>query len=474
MATKRSIDMTSGSILKKMMLYSLPLMATNILQVLFHSADVFVLGICLPGDVGDLAMGAIGANSTLITFITGLFIGISMGTNVLVAKYIGAKDEEKVKNNVGMAVLFPLIAGFVVFFVGFFGAETFLRWLNVKEAMLPMAVKYLKIYSFGFPLTMLYNFTSAVLRAAGDTIRPLIFLVISGVTNISLNFIFVIFCGMDVEGVAIATIVSQGLAALLCIISLLKDDEIYKLVPNRIRIYSDELKEVLRIGVPMGVQSMLFSIANLTMQACINDFGEFATSGNSLAATFDAIIYHVVHAFALTVLTFTGQNYGAGKFDRIVKSRNTAIILECVVGVLAGLIILGISAIFVPLIAENAETISHAQKRLFVLGLLYFICGIMDCYSCVMRGVGRSISAMIISLFGACFLRILYLEIIKRIPVIYTIDLVYLTWPLSWLVTIIIYVFVCRSTLKKVKLEMEQKEENNREEVGQDETIEEE
>ncbi len=454
MLKKRGIDMTTGSIFKKMLLYALPLMATNILQVLFHSADVVVLGLCLPGDLGDLAMGAVGANGTLITFITGLFIGVSMGTNVLVAKYIGAKDEEKVQKNVGMAVLFPLIAGFLVFFIGFFSAETFLKWLNVKEAMLPMAVRYLKIYSFGFPLTMLYNFTSAVLRASGDTVRPLIYLIISGVTNIALNLFFVLVFGMDVEGVAIATIVSQGLSATLCIISLSKSKEIYRLSKRHIKIYPKELKEVLIIGVPMGVQSMLFSVANLVMQSHINSFNEFATAGNSVASSIDAVLYHVIHAFGLTVLTFTGQNYGAGNYERIVKSKNTAIILECTAGLGAGLLMLLIGAILVPFLAENPQTIYYAQKRLIIIGPSYFLCGIMDCYSSVMRGVGKSVSAMFISLFGACFLRILYLEIIKRIPAIYSIDLVYITWPISWLITIIIYVFVSKVVFRKVKVDL--------------------
>ena len=461
MAIKRSIDMTNGSILKKMMAYVLPLMATNILQVLFHAADVFVLGICLPEDLGDLAMGAVGANGTLITFITGLFIGVSMGTNVLVAKYIGAKNEERIQKNVGMAILFPLIAGFLVFFVGFFGAETFLKWLNVGETMLPLAVKYLKIYSFGFPLTLLYNFTSAVLRAAGDTVRPLIYLVISGVTNIALNFVFVSLFGMDVEGVAIATIVSQGLSALLCIISLLKSNQIYRLKAKYIKIYPKELKEVLIIGIPTGIQTMLFSVANLVMQSHINAFGEFATAGNSVASSIDAVLYHVIHAFALTLLTFTGQNYGAGNYDRIIKAKNTALILECVVGILAGLLMLGVSAVIVPLLAENADTVFFAQKRLTVMGLTYFLCGIMDCYSCAMRGVERSVSAMVISLFGACFLRILYLEIIRMIPAIYSIDLVYITWPISWVITIIIYIFVSRKTFKKVKKEIERRNDDD-------------
>ena len=456
---KLSIDMTTGSIFKKMMIYTLPLMATNILQVLFHSADVFVLGFCLPGDMGDIAMGAVGANGTLITLITGLFIGISMGTNVLVARYIGANDVDKVQKNVGMAVLFPLIAGFLIFFIGFFGAETFLSWLNVDETMMPMAVRYLKIYSFGFPLTMLYNFTSAVLRAAGDTFRPLIYLIVSGVANITLNLVFVLGFNLDVAGVAIATTISQGLSALLCIISLLKTKEIYRLIPKYIKIYPKELKEVLIIGVPMGIQSMLFSIANVTMQSHINAFGEYATAGNSVASTIDAILYHVIHAFALTLLSFTGQNYGAGRFDRIVKSRNIALILECTIGLVAGFIMLVVSAILVPILANNPETIFYAQKRLWVMGFTYFLCGIMDCYSCAMRGVGRSVSAMIISLFGACFLRILYVEIISAIPAIYSIDLVYITWPISWIITIIIYVFVTKSTFKKVKEEMEIKNE---------------
>ena len=193
MTRKMNVDLTSGSILKKMMLFALPLMATNILQVFFHSADVFVLALCLEGELATLAVGAVGANGTLITLITGLFIGISMGTNVLVAKYLGAKDTEKVQKNVGMAILFPLIAGVLIFFIGFFGARTFLTWLKVDQEMMDMAVKYLRIYAIGFPLTMLYNFTSAILRAAGDTVRPLIYLIISGIVNIVFNLVFVIF-----------------------------------------------------------------------------------------------------------------------------------------------------------------------------------------------------------------------------------------------------------------------------------------
>ncbi len=456
MTKKMNVDLTSGSILKKMMLFALPLMATNILQVFFHSADVFILGLCLEGELGDLAMGAVGANGTLITLITGLFIGISMGTNVLVAKYLGAKDTEKVQKNVGMAILFPLIAGVLIFFIGFFGARTFLTWLNVDQEMMDMAVKYLQIYSIGFPLTMLYNFTSAILRAAGDTVRPLIFLVISGITNIIFNIVFVMVFGMDVEGVAIATIISQGLSSVLCIISLLRTKEIYRLIPKHIKIYPKELKEVLRIGVPMGVQSMLFSIANLSIQSCVNGFGKYATSGNSVASSIDNILYHVIHAFALTLLTFSGQNYGAGNYDRLVKARKTAIILELTFGFCAGIIMLLLCKILVPILADSPEAIFYAQKRLNVMGFTYFLCGIMDCYSCSLRGVGRSFSAMIISLFGACFLRLLWIEIIKLIPSIYSIDAIYITWPMSWIVTIIIYLFVTKSVFKKVKVEMEE------------------
>ena len=463
MTKKMNVDLTSGSILKKMMLFALPLMATNILQVFFHSADVFILGLCLEGELGDLAMGAVGANGTLITLITGLFIGISMGTNVLVAKYLGAKDTEKVQKNVGMAILFPLIAGVLIFFIGFFGARTFLTWLNVDQEMMDMAVKYLQIYSIGFPLTMLYNFTSAILRAAGDTVRPLIFLVISGITNIIFNLVFVMVFGMDVEGVAIATIISQGLSSALCIISLLKTKESYRLNPKSIKIYPEELKEVLKIGVPMGVQSMLFSIANLSIQSCVNGFGKYATSGNSVASSIDNILYHVIHAFALTLLTFSGQNYGAGNYDRLVKARKTAIILELTFGFCAGIIMLLLCKILVPILADSQEAISYAQKRLNVMGFTYFLCGIMDCYSCALRGVGRSFSAMIISLFGACFLRLLWIEIIKLIPSLYSIDAIYITWPISWIVTIVIYLFVTKSVFKKVKVEIEEMKEGTEE-----------
>ncbi len=467
MTNKLHIDLTHGSIFKKMLLYALPLMATNILQVFFHSADVFVLGLCLDGDLGDLAMAAVGANGTLINFITGLFIGVSMGTNVLVAKYLGAKNQEKMQKNVGMAILFPLLAGAIIFLIGFFGARTFLTWLKVEENIMEMAVKYLQIYSIGFPLTLLYNFTSAVLRGVGDTVKPLIFLIISGVTNVCFNLIFVLLFGLDVEGVALATIISQGLSATLCIISLLKTKEMYRLKPKNIKIYPEELKEILRIGVPMGVQSMLFSIANLSIQSCINGFGEYATAGNSVASSIDNMLYHVIHAFALTLLTFSGQNYGAGNYDRIVNARKTAILLELTFGLLAGLIMLLLSKILVPVLASNSETIYYAQKRLTIMGLAYFMCGIMDCYSCSMRGVGRSFSSMIISLFGACVLRLVWIEILKMIPAIYTIEAIYITWPMSWIITIIIYIFVTKSVFKKVKAELQDNKESLENVIGE-------
>ena len=449
-------DFTKGNLLKQMLIYASALIATNILQVLFHSADVVVLGLCLDGKLGDIAMGAVGANGTLITFITGLFIGLSTGTNVLISKYLGAKDSERVQKNVGMSILLPLIFGVIIFFVGFFGARTFLTMLNVKPELMELAVKYLKIYSFGFPLTLLYNFASAILRAVGDTVRPLIYLIISGVSNIILNVVFVTVFNMTVEGVAIATIVSQGISAILCIITLLKSKEICRLRLKHIRIYWGELKDILLIGLPMGVQSMLFSFANLYMQSSINDIGDFATTGNTVGNSIDIISYHVVHGIALTVLTFVGQNYGAKNYNRIIEVRNKALLLELILGLTAGVIVFLIALPLCEIIADGKEVIEIAKLRVTILCLTYFICGIMDCFSCLMRGLGRSVSAMIISLIGACILRVAWLKFLKMMPALSSnLTLIYITWPVSWIITIGIYLIVSSKVLKTVRKECE-------------------
>ncbi len=442
------MDMTSGSILKKMIIFAIPLILTNLMQALFHSADVLVLGICVEGELGDMAMAAVGTNSALINLILGLFIGVSMGANVTVAKYIGKKDFESVQKHVGVSILFGLISGLAVMLVGFFGARIFLTLLKCDQKILGLAVTYLQIYALGFPIMMVYNFASAILRASGDTLRPLVYLIIGGVLNLLLNLFFVLALNKTVEGVAIATIVSQAVSATLAIISLMKNKSGCKLKLKHIRFYLSELKEILYIGLPMGLQSCLFSLSNVLIQSNVNGFGEYATAGNSAGSQIDDLVWQFGRGISLAVLSFTGQNYGAGDYKRIVKIKNTAIILQ-VTGVLGiGLIFLAVSPIILDLVVTSPIAKNYAYIRLTVTCLTYFICGIMDTYSSSLRGMGRSIIAMVITLLGACVLRIVWLKVMELTP-IYSYLTVMLSWPISWVITTVVYMIVYKKVINK-------------------------
>lgn len=444
---KLEVDMTSGAIFKKIVAFAVPLIFTNLLQILFNMCDVLVLGIF----VNDRAVAAVGGTSALINLIVGLFVGLSVGANVMVSAYLGKKDEERVRRTVGTSLLVAVIVGTGLIFVGVFGAKTFLEWMSCDENVIDMSATYLKIYFIGMPVMMVYNFCAAILRAAGETVKPLVYLTIGGVVNVILNVFFVLVLKKNVEGVAIATVVSQCISAACCILLLLKSKGALQLRFKYFRIYREQLWEMIKIGVPSGLQGCLFSISNVVVQSSVNSFGEYVMAGNSYSQQIESVVYQAMNGVSLSALSFVGQNYGAGKYDRIKK-----IVLECVLLVTAVGVVLGGLAVLlakpiVGLITDDAYVVDVAEKRLLIVCAPYFLCGIMEVYSFTLRGFGKSTSSMLINLFGTCVFRLVWIKIM--LGIIDEVYIIYWAYPISWFLAaagmIIYYEIVIRKLIKK-------------------------
>lgn len=444
---KLEVDMTSGAIFKKIVAFAVPLIFTNLLQILFNMCDVLVLGIF----VNDRAVAAVGGTSALINLIVGLFVGLSVGANVMVSAYLGKKDEERVRRTVGTSLLVAVIVGTGLIFVGVFGAKTFLEWMSCDENVIDMSATYLKIYFIGMPVMMVYNFCAAILRAAGETVKPLVYLTIGGVVNVILNVFFVLVLNKNVEGVAIATVVSQCISAACCIVLLLKSKGALQLRFKYFRIYREQLWEMIKIGVPSGLQGCLFSISNVVVQSSVNSFGEYVMAGNSYSQQIESVVYQAMNGVSLSALSFVGQNYGAGKYDRIKK-----IVLECVLLVTAVGVVLGGLAVLlakpiVGLITDDAYVVDIAAKRLLIVCAPYFLCGIMEVYSFTLRGFGKSTSSMLINLFGTCVFRLVWIKIM--LGIIDEVFMIYWAYPISWFLAaagmIIYYEIVIRKLVKK-------------------------
>ncbi|MCQ2398900.1 MAG: MATE family efflux transporter [Clostridia bacterium] len=452
MAKNYETNLCEGSILKKLILFALPIIASNVLQVLFNSADVAVLGILVPSPASDDAVAAVGSNSALINLIVGLFVGISAGANVVIARCVGEKNVEKARRAVGTSIIISVIFGFVGMLVGSIGAEFFLRLTGCNERFIDLAATYLRIYSFGMPIMILYNFTSSILRAVGDTFRPLIFLAVSGVVNIGLNAFFIVVLGKTVEGVAIATVASQGIAAVLALIALVKGNGYAKLEAKNMRIYKKELVEILKIGVPSGLQGCVFSISNVLIISSINiidNTGIPAVAGNTIAQQFDAFVYQTMNGFAIATLPFISQNYGARNFYRIKRTIFTSLIAVTVLGILTGG---GVYLLRVPLcyiMTDTPAAVEVACVRLLYLCVPYFLCGIMDTLSSCMRGLGKSTTAMVVSLTGSCLFRVIWLSTVFQ--AFQTLEVIYVVYPITWGLTALTYVVLLIPLFKKLK-----------------------
>ena len=430
----RTGDLTSGPMLQKIILFSLPLAASSILQLLFNAADVVVVG----RFAGSTALAAVGSNGALINLLVNLFVGLSLGANVVAARCFGAKDERGVQNTVQTSVTLGLVSGVLLAFVGFFAARGLLELMSCPEDVIGLSTLYLKIYFIGMPMTMLYNFSAALLRAVGDTRRPLYCLAVSGIINVVLNLVFVILFQMSVAGVALATIISQALSAVLVVIALMRRTDACKLYLSKMRFYKPQLEKILRIGLPAGIQSALFSISNVLIQSSVNSFGDVFMSGNAASSNIEGFVYVCLNAFQQSAVNFAGQNAGARQYRRVRQTLWICLGCVTVVGLVLGSLAYALGPSLLSIyITDSAEAISYGLIRLAFICLPYFLCGLMDVTTGALRGIGASFVPMLISILGVCGLRIVWIYTIFQIPEFHTPQCLYFSYTVSWIITFI-------------------------------------
>ena len=425
------IDMCSGAILPKLLQFALPLMFSSILQLLFNAADIIVVGRW----AGDNSLAAVGSNASIIGLLTNLFIGLSVGANILAARFYGAREEENLRQTVHTALLVSLLGGMLLAVTGALGAHTILIWMQSPPEVLDLATLYLRIYFLGMPATMLYNFGAALLRAVGDTRRPLYYLTLAGVINVVLNLFFVIVCHLDVAGVAIATVASQCVSALLVLRCLTKAGGAVRLDLRQLKIHPVRLRQIMRVGIPAGIQGVLFSLSNVVIQSSINSFGETVMAGNAAANNIETFIYASVNAFYQANISFTSQNLGAGRIDRIRPIMLRALGCAAVTGGVLGWLTVLLGPHLLGIYSDSAPVISAGMDRIRIVCTLYALCGLMDVIVGSIRGMGYAVTPMLVTLIGACGLRLLWIAVLFQIPEYHTIHTVYISYPVSWTVT---------------------------------------
>lgn len=446
---KYEMDMCSGSILKKMLLFSLPLMCSSILQLLFNAADIIVVG----NFAGDNSLAAVGANTALINLMVNFFMGFSVGANVLVAGYYGAKREEDLSKTIHTAIMLSIYSGIILTAVGVLFARQLIIMMQTPEEVVELASVYLRIYFCGMTATMLYNFGSAILRAIGDTKRPLYYLMFSGIINVVLNLIFVIPLKMDVAGVALATVISQCISAFLVIRCMIKEKGSIHLDVKKLGIDRDKFLRILQIGLPASFQGIVFSLSNVVIQSSVNSFGKIAVAGNSAAANIEGFVYVAMNAFHQSAISFTSQNIGAAKYERVNRILYTAEGCVIVVGLLLGNLASLFGRPLLGLYTSSTEVINSGLKRLNVICSTYALCGMMDVIVGSLRGMGYSVVPMIVSLIGACGLRLVWIFTGFQMESFHSLTGLYITYPVSWFITFAAHsvcFIVIRKKLKKV------------------------
>ena len=437
------LDMTHGKLIPKIMAFAFPLMITSMLQLLYNAADVIVVGRW----AGPESLAAVGSTSALINLIVNVFLGLSIGTNVLAARYYGAGDFKNTHETVHTSITVSLIGGVAIGIFGFIMGGTFLSWMGSPEDVLPLATRYIRIYFLGMPFNMLYNFGAAILRAVGDTRRPLYFLFFSGVVNVVLNLIFVIFFNMGVAGVAWATIISQMISAVLVTLCLIRTDGFVHLDVKKLRICKDKLLGIARIGLPAGFQGACFSISNVLIQSTVNSYGSVVVAGNSAAQNLEGFIYVAMNSFHQAAITFVSTNIGAGKYSRIRKTMGACIFLVSIVGLIMCALLVGFSSQLLGIYSTEANVIAAGIIRLNVIATTYFICGIMDVLSGIMRGMGAALVPMVVSVLGACAFRIFWIYAI--LPQFGTLYALYISYPISWILTGGVHFICCLFLLQR-------------------------
>ncbi len=443
-----SLDMTRGPLFKKVIIYTIPIIISNLLQLFFNAADIIVVGqYC-----GSLAVAAVGSNGSLVNLLINIMMGLSVGTGIITAQGIGAKDYKTVEKTVHTAIPTALIIGGLLTVVGFFFSKEILKLMDTPTDVLPLATTYLKIYFLGVISNSIYNFGASILRSAGDTKSPLIFLTVSGILNVLLNLLFVIVFDMGVSGVAIATIASQALSAILVLITLIKRTDCCHLDVRKIKIHKNELMRIIRIGIPSSIQSSMFSISNVIIQSSVNLFGAAAVSGNAAAANIEGFVYTIMHAFHITALNFTGQNAGAGDFKRVKKVLIQNLLSVGIIGAVSGSLVFVFARPLLSLyITDSNSAIEIGIIKLTFVCLPYFLAGIMEVLAGVIKGLGDTVYAMITSLIGVCGFRLFWVFTIFQIEKCHNLRSLFVSYPISWIFTIILYIFAYFKIMKSIK-----------------------
>ena len=450
---KRNSNMLQGPVLWGILGYTIPIILTSVLQLLFNAADLVVVGrFC-----GSISVAAVGATGSITNLIVNLFIGLSVGAGVTVAHAIGSREEEAVHRAVHTALPVALISGLVLTGVGVVFSGTFLRLMGTPETVLPLSKVYMQIYFGGITFNMVYNFCASILRAAGDTRSPLIFLSLAGVVNVVLNVIFVTVFHMNVAGVALATTISQGISAILVVIALMRRTDACRLYLKKMHLHRQELMKMVRIGLPAGIQGSLFSISNVLIQSSVNSFGDVFMSGNAAAGNIEGFVYVIMNSFHQTAVNYIGQNVGAHQYDRVKKVLRTCLVCVALAGLTAG--VLGYS--FGPqllsiYITDSQEAISYGVMRLSLVCLPYFLCGLMDVSTGALRGMGASLEPMIISVLGVCAFRVGWITTVFQIPAFHTPQCLYLSYPISWVLTFIAQYLAFRRVYRRHTAQIKQ------------------
>ena len=459
----KRIDIVNGPMIPNIIRFSLPLIATGMLQLLYNAADNIVVG----QFDGQTALAAVGSTGSLINLIINICMGLAVGSSVAVAQDYGAGNKDGVHQTIHTSVLVSMIGGLVVALVGFFFSGTFLRWMGSPENVLPLSTLYLKIYFLGTPASMIYNFCASMLRAVGDTKRPLYFLTISGLINVLLNLLFVIVFHMGVAGVALATIISQYVSMIMVLVYLHKLDDCCHLDFRKLKLYRNKMVKIIQVGIPAGLQGSVFSISNVVIQSSINSFGSVVMSGNTAAGQLEGFVYTAMNALYQAALTFTGQHVGAGNIHKLHRVMLSCAAIVLVIGLVMGIGMYAVGEpllkIYLPIEAnpateeamqtnmENLKAIEYGMVRLMYVMLPYFLCGMMEVMVGCQRGMGMSVTPMITSMLGACGIRIFWIYTFftwyRSLPMLY------ISYPISWFITTAVHTlnyFRAHSKTKKL------------------------
>ena len=441
----KQIEMTRGSLWKNILLFSLPLMLTQVLEVLFNLSDVAIAGKYAYNTY--VALGAVGSTTTLVSLFTGLLIGMGAGVNVAVARWLGIGDEESVEHTTHSSLLLCLGMGIVTCLICVCFAEPMLRLLNTKEDFLPGAVLYLRIYALGLPGMGIYNCGNGILSATGDTKRPLVYLSVAGVLNVILNLVFVIGCRMSAEGVAIASAIAQWVSAGLIFVHLLRRRDACRLELRKLRIHRMAAKRILMIGIPSGMQNAIFAVANLFVQAGLNSFDEITVSGAAAAANADTLIFNMMAAFYTACASFVSRNWGAGRKDRILKSYYISMLYAFLAGAIFGGLMLLLGRQFLYLFASEEAVIDAGMDRLRIMAFSYGFGALMDASIAASRGLGKSIAPTVMVILGSCVFRVVWIYTVFAF--FHTVPSLYLLYIFSWVITGIAEFLYFRATYKK-------------------------